>query len=163
MPQPRNRSGETDRYGFDDTRDHLGAAVSRLLPGRLLRRGLSVSVETDGDVYAPGDPIGVRVELRNAYPVPVEVATASRRRWGWEIDGLLEGSDEPRRDPGGRGALAFRARERKSFAWTWDGRVKQVTDDRERSVPLDPGEHELRAFLATASERPAATTTFRIE
>ena len=163
MPQPRHGPGESDRYGFDETRDYLGAAVSRLLPRRLLRRGLSITVATDADSYAPDDPIRIRVEIRNAYPVPVEVPTASRRLWGWEVDGLLEASDEPRRDPGGRGQLSFRARERKTFTWTWDGRVKRVTDEGARSVPLDTGEHELRAFVGTRSKRPTASTTFRVE
>ena len=163
MPQPRRTDRDSDRLGFDDTRDYLGAAVARLLPAALVRRAVSLSVETDRDAYAPGDPVRVRFTVRNRLPVPIEVGTATRRRWGWEVDGLLEASDEPRRDPGGRGELTFRARERKTFSWTWDGRVKRVTDEGTRFLPLDPGEHELRAFVGTRDGKPAATKTFRVE
>jgi hypothetical protein len=164
VPQPSHSSDEADRFGFDDTRDYLGAALSRLLPRRLVRGALAVSVETDRDSYGPGDPVKIRTTIRNRYPVPVEIGTASRRRWGWSVDGLLEASDEPRRDPGGTAGFSFRARERKTITWTWDGRVKHVdSDGTARWEPLSPGEHQIRVYVATANEKPAAATTIRIE
>jgi len=163
VPQSRRRDRDGDRHGFDGTRDHLGAAVARLLPTALVRRAIAISVSTDRESYAPGDPVRVRVAIRNRLPVPVSVGTSTRRRWGWEVDGLLEASDEPRLGPGGDGELTFRARERKRFAWTWDGRVKRVREDGVRSLPLDRGDHEIRAFVGTPAERPAAATTIRIE
>lgn len=163
MPQsPRSRD-ERDRLGFDETRDYLGAAVAALLPAPLIARGLSIAVDTDREVYAPGDPVSVRVVIRNRLPVPVAVTTSSRRLWGWEVDGALEASEEPRRDPGGSGTLSFRARERKTREWTWDGRVTRRDERGVRSSPLDRGDHEIRAFVATGRERPEARTTFRIE
>lgn len=164
VPQPRHSSDEADRFGFDDTRDYLGAALSRLIPRRFVRHALAVSVETDRDSYAPGDPVEIRATIRNRYPVPVEIGTTSRRRWGWSVDGLLEASDEPRRDPGGTGAFSFRAREPKTITWTWDGLVKRVdSDGTARWEPLSPGEHHFRVYVATAAEKPAATTTICIE
>lgn len=162
MPQPRSLDRDDDRLGFGETRDYLGAAVSRLLPRRLVLRALSISVTTDRDSYAPGDAVDVSVEVRNRFPVPIEVETDSRRRWGWTVDGLLEASDEPRRDPGGVGVLSFRARETKRFEWTWDGLVKHVEDGSARWYPLEQGEHELRAYVATRDERPSVTATFTV-
>ena len=163
MPQPRRSTGSPDRYGFDDTRDYVGAAVGRLLPARLTRRCVAVSVATDRARYAPGDPVRIRVTLRNRLPVPVAVTTPTRRPWGWSVDGHLEAEDVPRRSPGGAGSVSFRAREAKTFEWTWDGRIRRVEGDTERWRPLAPGEHELRAFLATADGTPTASTTIAVD
>ncbi|MFC7069468.1 hypothetical protein [Halobaculum lipolyticum] len=163
MPQSPRSHEDRDRLGFDDTRDYLGTAVAALLPAALVARGLSITVDTDREVYAPGDPVSVRVAMRNRFPVPVAVTTPSRRLWGWEVDGALEASEEPRRDPGGSGTLSFRARERKTREWTWDGRVTRRDDRGTRSSPLAPGDHEIRAFVATERERPEARTAFRVE
>ncbi|MFC7135602.1 hypothetical protein [Halobaculum litoreum] len=163
MPQSPRGHEDRDRLGFDETRDYLGTAVGALLPAPLVARGLTIAVETDREVYAPGDPVAVRVAIRNRLPVPIAVSTPSRRLWGWEVDGALEASEEPRRDPGGSGTLSFRARERKTHEWTWDGRVTRRDGRRTRSTPLSRGDHEIRAFVATRRERPAARTTIRVE
>ncbi|UIO99587.1 hypothetical protein Hbl1158_13825 [Halobaculum sp. CBA1158] len=163
MPQSPRSHDDRDRLGFDETRDYLGAAVAALLPSSVVTRGVSVSVETDRAVYAPGDPVSLRVEIRNRLPVPIAVSTPSRRLWGWEVDGALEATEEPRRDPGGSGVLTFRARERKTHEWTWDGRVTRQEGRRNRSTPLSRGDHEIRAFVATERERPESRTTIRVE
>ncbi len=156
------RDEREHRHGLDDTRDHLRRLFGSFVPQPVARRAVAVSVTTDADRYTVGDRIPITVEFRNRLPVPLTVRTPGKRLWGWTVDGELEASDEPRRSSSDGGSLAFSPRERKEITRTWDGRFKRV-DDRTRWVPADPGEYEIGAFLAIDGDRPADSTTVRIE
>lgn len=160
MDGSRHRTGETDRLGFDDTSDWLREAAGKLVPRRLARRAVAVSVSADPEVIRPGEPVTVTIEFENRLPVPVTVTTPRRRLWGWAVDGELAASDERRYTREAPGAMTFRGGERKRVTRTWRGRFER-TDDA-TWVDADPGEHEITAFLATADRRPSASTTVRV-
>ncbi|WP_137284950.1 hypothetical protein [Halorussus salinisoli] len=155
---PGARTEDDDRFGFSESR--LTGALRKLVPQSLARRSVAVRVRTDKHRYRPGESVDIDIEFRNRFPVPVVVATPSRRLWGWTVDGRLEASDEPRYVPDSPGAFRFRARERKRVRRTWDGRVERV-DDRVRET-LSPGTYEIRAFVATTERRPCDVTTIEI-
>ena len=154
-----------DRFGLDadENPDHLGRLIGFFVPQRLARRAVDVTVVTDRDRYAAGDPIDLTIDFRNRLPVPVTVETPTPRLWGWAVDGLLEASDEPRRRlrDVGDGQLSFRSRERKRVRRRWDGRIKRDGDPT-RWEPAT-GDVEISAFLAVDGRRPAGETTIRIE
>ncbi|WP_049924162.1 hypothetical protein [Halopiger djelfimassiliensis] len=56
------------------------------------------------------------------------------------------------------------ALERDGSSITWNGRLERTENRRESVVP-DPGEYEIRAFVATHENRyrPSDSTTIRIE
>ena len=165
MPTDGLDGERQDRYGFDDTESRVAAALGKFVPQALVRRGLSVTVRTDRETYAPGDPVELTVVVENRLPLPVSVATPTRRLWGWTVDGELEASDERIFLSESPSKLAFRGGERKVFTRTWDGLFKRVGDDgaATRWVEPDPGVHEVGAYLALAGDRPADTATIRIE
>lgn len=153
---------EVDRTGFDDTVNHLTAALGRLVPQWLARRAIVASVATDRSRYDPGDPVDITVEFRNRLPVPVTIRTPRQRLWGWAVDGDLEASDERRYLSDTSATLTFRGRERKRVTRRWNGSLKR-TGSPDRWEPPSPGDHEISAFIAVADRpRPEDTTTIRI-
>lgn len=159
----KRRAGrrDDDQLGLDESRNYVAEALGTLVPQALARRSIAVSVATDRRRYRPGEPVEVTAEFRNRLPVPVVVRTPGRRLWGWSVDGQLEASDEPRYASARPNSFAFRPRERKRVVVQWDGRFKRV-GERTRWVDADPGEHEIRAFLAFDGG-PSDATTVRVE
>ena len=157
-----------DEFGVDPDPDGSRYTTARflaaLVPAAVRRRAIAVSVETDRDVYARDDPVEITVEFKNRLPVPVEVPTPRQRRWGWTVDGELEASDERRYVRERPSSFSFRGGERKRATITWNGRFER-TEGRHESVVPDPGEHEIRAFVATHEDRyrPSDSTTIRLE
>lgn len=162
MVSERRSHEDRDRHGFDENTNPVVDVLARLVPQRLARAGLAVSVETDRDRYAVGDPVELRVVLANRLPVPVSVETPTRRLWGWSVDGELEASDEATGLRGGHGTLSFRGRERKVVTPTWNGLLKRVGEERARWVEPTPGTYEIAAFIALPGKRPRATTEIEL-
>ena len=162
---PSDSRHSVDPFGFDENRNVLTEALGKLVPQRVARRALTVSVETDRDTYAVDEHVRFRVTVRNRLPFPVVIETPNRRLWGWTVDGELEASDEPRFDDPRRdtpGTLAFRGGQQLVVERTWRGRFRRVPEDEPtRWVPADPGHHELGVFLAYEGG-PRATTTFEV-
>jgi hypothetical protein len=150
----RRHGDSDDRTGFDDTKNYLSAAVSRFVPRWLARRAVTVDVSTDRTAYDAGDPVTITVRLRNRLPIPVEVATPTRRPWGWAVDGVLEGTDERRYVREESAALSFRAGETKTATATWNGHFRRENAaGLDRSEPADRGDHTVSAFLCVADRR----------
>lgn len=168
-PQPPRGGGTdaSDEFGVetDDSRSSVATLLSALLPTALARRAVAVSIRTDRDAYARDEPVDVTVDFENRLPVPVEITTPRRRRWGWTIDGELEASDERRYVRDRPSAFRFRGGERKQVRFTWNGRLERTAGDRHESVVPDPGEYELRAYVATpeGEYQPSDATTIRLE
>lgn len=154
-------SDREDRHGFDENRNYLAEVLGRFVPQRVARRGLSVSVETDRERYAAGEPVGITATFTNRLPVPVTIQTPRQRLWGWSVDGELEASNEARYTRPKPGRFGFRPRERKIVEWTWSGRFER-TDER-RWVGAESGEYEITVFVALGEQRPSATTTVWFE
>ncbi|PSP76095.1 hypothetical protein BRC81_13945 [Halobacteriales archaeon QS_1_68_20] len=153
---------EEDRFGFDDTSDVVGSTVGRLIPQVVARRAVTVTVDTDREVYEVGDPVEITVGFHNRLPVPVSVTTPTKRLWGWSVDGMVGASDERRYMSDTPAVIDFRGGERKRVVHRWNGRFKR-TDGRTRWVDPSPGEYELAAFLALdGPDRPEDRTTIRI-
>lgn len=165
-PRRDSGAGESDPYDVepDDSRYTIGSILSAFVPTALARRAVAVSVDTDRDVYARDDPVEITVEFKNRLPVPVSVPTQGQRRWGWTIDGELEASDERRYTRDRPATFRFRAGERKQVRFTWHGRLERTVGDRHESIVPEPGEYELRAFVACEGRsRPSDSTTVRLE
>lgn len=156
-----DRAVSTDRFGFDDNRNYLTSALAKLVPRGLAHRGVAVTVDVERERYAAGEPVRFTVALRNRLPVPIEVATPTRRLWGWTVDGELEASDERVFQSSSPGVLTFRGGERKVVTRTWNGRFKR-TGEPTRWVEPDPGTYELGAFVNTAG-RPSDAVEIRID
>lgn len=145
----------TDRTGFDETKNYLTDAVGKVVPQWVSRRAVDVRVRTDKTAYEPGEPVVITVELRNRFPVPVEVPIRTRRLWGWEVDGVLEATDEAAYVRDTPTPFRFRAGETKTKTVTWNGHFRETTaDGLDRSVPAEKGDHTLTAFLPVADDRP---------
>lgn len=153
---------QVDRTGFDDTVNHLTAVLGRLVPQWLARRAVAVSITTERPRYESGDPVRIDIEFRNRLPIPVTITTPRQRLWGWAVDGAVEASDERRYLSETEGTMTFQGRERKRITREWDGTVKRVGAP-DRWEPLEPGRHELSAFIAVDGRpRPEARTTIEI-
>lgn len=162
MVGPR-RPDSTSRHAGDEPPPSVASALSRFVPAAVARRAIVVSVGTDREVYDRGDPVAVTVEFANRLPVGVEVPTPGHRPWGWSVGGELEATDERRYVPDRPSTFSFRAGERKRISFTWSGRFERTGDPHEFVLP-DPGEYELRAFVATheGTHRPSDATTIEI-
>ncbi len=159
----RGRDRDTDEYGVDSSRYSLSRYLSPFVPAALARRAVVVSVSTDRDVYDRGDPVEVTAEFKNLLPVPIELATPGQRRWGWSVDGLLEASDERLYTRSSPSVFRFRGGERKRISFIWNGRL-EYTRGRHESVRPEPGDHEIRVFVATRGELdPIDATTITLE
>lgn len=161
-PRPRGAGGDADPYGMDESgRGTFGRITSALVPQRLARRALSVSVATDRDAYAMGEDVEIEIAVRNRLPVPITIETEGGRIWGWTVDGELEASDEPRRASAHRDSIDLRGFGTRRFERTWDGRFKR-TGTPTRWVEADPGEYEIAAYVATSGDPVRDETTVRL-
>lgn len=164
----RDTGDSTDEFGADPSGSRLSVVslFTALVPPPVARRAIAASVTTDRDVYERDAPVEITVAFKNRLPVPVELPTPRQRRWGWTIDGHLEASDErlyTREQPA---TFDFRGGERKQLSVTWNGRLERADGgDRRESVVPEPGEYEIRAFVATeeGGRRPSDSTTIRLE
>lgn len=165
-PRRREEPNSSDEFGVDHggSRPSVVTFLAALVPNALARRAVSVSVATDRGVYERDDHVEITVEFTNRLPVPVELPTAGQRRWGWRVDGDLEASDERRYTRSRPATFDFRGGERKRVPVTWHGRLERTSDGRRESVVPEPGEYEVRAFVATRADgdRPGDSTTIAI-
>ncbi|RLM72886.1 hypothetical protein [Halorubrum sp. Atlit-26R] len=139
------------------------ASLSRwLLPQRVHRRAVSVTVETAADAYDRDEPVPVAITVRNPLPVPVTVRTRAPVPWTWHVDGHRDASHVPEPLPETDGQLVLDRGERRRFHRTWSGQFK--TDDR-TWAPAERGEHTIGAGLTVADPEAAGVydeTTVRI-
>lgn len=152
---------EEDRLGFDQTRNYTTEILGKLLPRTVARRAIRVSIQTDAESYGQGEPVDITLEFKNRLPIPITLATPSRRLWGWTVDEYLEASDEPRYVDDSPGKFSFRGGERKTVEITWDGRIKHAGEPDTWKLP-EPGEHTLTGFIAT-EERPQDSVAIETE
>jgi len=155
---PRHDEDPTARTPRATRTLDAASASHALLPRTLRRRSLAVACTTDRERYAPDDPVTLRVTVYNRLPIPLRLRTTAPIPWTWAVDGVDRASsvdDLPRET----GAVAFSARERKTFRTRWYQRFR-VADD--AWVAADPGEHTLSARLLL-DDPLVASTTVRIE
>lgn len=159
-------SDANDRFGFEDvSRLSAASVLAGFVPPSIARRAIAVSVATDRTTYERDEPVEITVEFKNRLPIPLELPTAGQRRWGWTVDGELEASDERLYTRDRPATFDFRGGERKQLSVTWNGRLERVrSGDRRESVVPEPGEYEIRAFVATREEgnRPSDSTTITL-
>ncbi len=118
------------------------------VPDRLRHRFVSVDVETPESEYAVGEPIPFLVTIRNHAPFPVSISTTSPLLWEWTVDGAVEGSRVPLRNPPDEpGAFAFDRGERKEFRKRWDQLFRVSDSD---WISADPGRYTIGAAINTA-------------
>jgi len=150
-----------DAHGFDESKNVVTDVLGKFVPQWVARRSIAVSLTTDRERYAVGDPVEMTITMVNRLPLPVTVATPQPRLWGWSVDGDLEASDERVYAGDTPGTMSFRARERKVVTRTWNGRFKRVGEPT-RWVEPTRGSHEIRVFLAVEGDRPSDTVTVHI-
>lgn len=155
-PEPRPESdGEFDYQG-----SLISRSLGKLAPNWLARRAISVSITTGREVYDRGEPVPFTITFTNRLPVAVAVPTPTQQRWGWAVDGHLEGSTERRFLSESPATFRFRAGQTRRVSVEWNGRIRYTEPRHESKVP-DSGEHELTAFLATEN-RPSDSTTITL-
>jgi hypothetical protein len=141
-----------------------GALSRRIVPDRLRHWAISVDVSTSRAVYPSGARIPFTVEMRNAMPFPITVATLSPLLWDWSVDGLPEASHVETHDvPDERGGFEFDRGERKRFRKHWDGMFRTGEAEWERA---EPGEYTIGAGLNVEDPTEAGLydeTTVRLE
>lgn len=153
---------EADQFGFDESRNVVADSIGKFVPQWVARRALSLRLETDRTHYRQGEPVTFRVTIHNRLPLPVTIATETRRLWGWAVDGNLEASDEARYQSDTPGTFTFRANERKVVERTWNGRLKHVGERTTWEVP-SRGTHELEAFVGIDTPGARDAVEFEIE
>ncbi|MFC7077190.1 hypothetical protein [Haloarcula halophila] len=134
-----------------------------LVPEWLCYRALSVAVETPKATFEVGEPVPIRVTMRNALPIPVTVATESPLLWTWHVDDVPEASHVERPIADDPGEFAFDRGERKTFTRNWHQSFRVSEDEWE---PAGPGEHTIGAHLnvpEAAEKGVDAETTIRVE
>lgn len=140
-----------------------GRRLSRLLvPQGVVRRALSVTVETPEREFERGQPVPVRVTLSNPLPVPVTVSTRSPRLWTWAVDGVDRASHVDRAGTAEAGSFVFDRGERKRFTRRWHQSFRVSQHQWE---PVGVGEYEISAALNVPDPESvglAATTTVRV-
>lgn len=123
------------------------AASHALLPKAVRRRAVDVSVTTDRDEYAPGEPVALRATFRNRLPIPVSIPVSSPVPWHWAVDGRVSAQLTPPDEPDGGSLFTFARSERKVFTRTWPQSWR--VDDRHWD-PVDAGEYEITVSINTA-------------
>lgn len=138
------------------------AASHALVPVRLRRRAIDVSVATDSDTYAKDEPVHFEASFRNRVPFPIVLRTDSPVRWTWLVDGLDEASHVVEY-PTEASLFTFGRSERKTYRRSWPQRFRETPGS---WVPAESGEHKLSIRVnARDSEATglATETTFTIE
>lgn len=134
-----------------------------LVPHGVRHRFVSVDVTTPESEYGVGESIPFTVTIRNHVPFPVSLTTASPVLWTWNVDGDVEASAVPLRDPPGEtGRFEFDRGEHKRFHKRWDQMFRVTDTDWE---PAEPGEYTIGASVNTtdsAAKGLADETTVRI-
>lgn len=155
----RKRSLLSENRSMIDT----AKASHALMPSRLRDWAIAVTVETNRETYAPGEPVRIRASFSNRLPMPVVLQTPSPLRWDWFVDGVPEGS-YVREEPEPETSLFHFDRGRtRTFDRTWYGRFKTGATEWEFA---EPGEYEIgvRVNVDDAEERGlTASRTVRIE
>ncbi|MXR52197.1 hypothetical protein GRX03_11365 [Halovenus sp. WSH3] len=132
-----------------------------LVPQRVHRRAVSISIETPDSTYEEGEPVPISIQMHNRMPFPVAVRTVSPVRWTWAIDGQRQ---TPKPPSGAETALfEFDRGERKRFSRRWT-QMFQVNDS--EWEPAAPGKYTISAALNVDnpdSRALSAETTIRIE
>lgn len=140
-----------------------GSLSDLLLPASLRHRFISVEVSTPSAEYEVGEPIPFTVTMRNRLPIPVSLSTASPLLWEWSVDGDVEASSVPLRDPPDEpGEFVFDRGERKEFRKRWDQMFRVADAEWE---PATPGEYTIGAAINTDdadAKALSAETTVRI-
>lgn len=139
-------------------RNYVTQGLQKLVPQRLARRSLAVDVSTDRSTYELGEDVEITIEFRNRLPLPVRLAIEGKRIWGWTVDGKLSASDESRYASDGYRTFELRAFETRRLRRTWNCKIKR-SGSPSQWVPAAPGEHEIGAFVATATEHVRDSTT----
>jgi len=122
-----------------------GGVSKLVVPTPLRDRSIAVDVETDRETYAPGDPVGIRIVMRNRAPVPIAIRTPTPVRWDWSIDGVRQDARAADVDPPDRREyLTFARSETKAFSRTWRQTFKTGTSE---WTDADEGRYEIAAFV----------------
>ena len=134
-----------------------------LLPARLHRRAVSVSVDTPASVYERGEPVPVAFEFRNPLPVPVTVRTRTPVPWTWHVDGHRDASHVPEPLPESASRFTLDRGERRRFTRHWEQSFQVSETDWQ---PAERGEHTIGVGLSVddpAGKGVYDETTVRIE
>jgi len=116
-----------------------------LVPQRVRRWAISVSIATPQEEYSIGDAVPFEVQMKNELPIPVTLSTRSPVLWNWSIDGLTEASHVAQYDPPDEaGKLHFDRGERKAFSGQWPQMFRVSKREWE---PATPGEYTLGATV----------------
>lgn len=134
----------TDRDGAGRAMIDWTAASHALMPVALRDRAIAVQVETDRASYPPGQPVGIRITLRNRLPVPVTLRTSSTVGWRWAVDGHTDASRCEPEISDRRGTLEFARRERKRFVRRWRQSIQQSPTSWD---PVPPGTYTIAAWV----------------
>ena len=163
MDADRRAQATSQELGLDYQGNVVSRGLGKLVPIPIARRAIDVSVSTDRDVYDRDTEVPITVEFRNRLPVAVSVPTPTQRRWGWTIDGHLEGSEERRFVRQVPASFPFRAGQRRRFEVIWNGRIRRTGAIDESVVP-PAGEYEITAYLAAHENRyrPSDQTTVSV-
>lgn len=151
---PHEPTGEGDEIAGNRHTSMLNwSGVSRLLaPSALRDRAIAVGVETDRETYAPGEPVSIRVRMRNRLPFPIALRTPTPVRWDWSVDGVRRASRVDDCDPPDRAEhLTFARSETKAFARTWRQTIRTADGE---WTEVEEGSYEIAAFVNV--EDPAA-------
>ena len=105
-----------------------GSWLAGVVPDAVALRGLSVEVRGPETVRL-GEPARFWVSVRNRLPVAVSVTLPTSRLWGWQVDGVPEADERGYEPPETGRTVRFARGERKAFTTTWDGRVRQASDE----------------------------------
>lgn len=163
---PDPRSDEIDPFGMDEAKQSLWSrsfglvlpgSVQSLLPTFLAKRGLSVSVSTDRDTIAVGEPIEITIEIVNRLPISIAVPIEGKQLWGWTVDGLEAAREEARYSSASRSELKLEGRERRRHVRRWDGTFRRDGDPA-RWVDAAPGSYEITAYVPV-ERRPVRDST----
>lgn len=159
---PGSRDRETEPQAMQSV---PGNKLSRLLvPNWVRHRAISLDVSTPKGSYEAGEPVPFVVEMKNSFPIPIEIPTLSPVLWEWAIDGHPNASRVAPADPGddGRG-FRFDRGERKRFVKEWDQMFRVSNSEWE---PARAGEHTISASLNVEDAEQKGVygeTTVRIE
>lgn len=158
---PNERESETQIQAI---RWVNSTALSRsVVPNWLRHRSISIDVSTPRAEYSVGAGVPFRVTMKNAMPFPITISTRSPVLWTWDVDGVVEASHVPLRDPPDEsGEIRFDRGERKRFTKRWQ-QMFRVSDS--EWEPAGPGEYTIGAGInvdGSDEKGLRAATTVRV-